>query len=284
MNLLTKVLHHLTKKPRQAAPHPTKGTRILVMGLAKSGTSILMFRIAGGLEPRREYFEPRGQRGQIDLPFHQEICQWTGNVITKIVFQPHLPHALDEIFPLYDRIVWIIRDPRDQLISSFFYSWFKGHNPNPRKFQQALACAREKEAAPATVPFHTLSPLCANKKRFRRIYDALLAFLKKHHERLFIIRYEDFIDGNLDELETYLGFPLDQEAQVRRFVRRVSRSRASGNWRRWFTPEDVEFYQPKINPYLAALGYAPNDWALQPVDSLPAKEGSEYMKRMFAGG
>ena len=62
--------------------------------------------------------------------------------------------------------------------------------------------------------------------------------------------------------------------------RRVARTRGYGNWRRWFTEEDVEFFRPVISEFLDIMGYDPSDWELTPVDRLPAEEGSGYMERL----
>lgn len=281
MSLLSKIF---SKFNHYVSRRKAGSVKVLVIGLAKSGTSILMYRIANGLKERREYFEPRGIEGQLDIDFHTNVCQWTGNVVTKIVFHPNRPHGLKEIMAQYDRVVWIVRDPRDQFISSFFYVWYKGHDPDPYKYDKALAITRQKETAPSATPFYEMAEILYRKQRFKQVYEPLLELLEDQKEQFFLLHYEDFIDGNLQDLHDYLGFSIDEVAEVRNRVNRVARSKAYGNWRRWFTPEDVEYYKAHINSYLEALAYDPDDWALETVEALPAKEGSEYMERMFKGG
>lgn len=256
---------------------------ILVIGLAKSGTSILMYRISKGIANAQEYFEPRAEAGQADIAFHQEVCRRPGHAVVKIVYHPNQPEQLQQIIPLYDKVVWIIRDPRDQMISEFFYVWFREHAPAQELFLQALARTRQKESDPATVPFYQLAGLVFPPRRQERIYNKVLRVLESLRPHLFVLHYEDLMGSQLEALHRYLGFSINTRAQVSIHYRRVARSRKADNWRRWFTPEDVAVYQPILHSYLDALGYDPNDWALTPVSALPAREGSEYMIRLYGG-
>lgn len=286
MNLFNKLrsLTHISILNKLGLGSEVTDKKILVLGLAKSGTSILMYRIANGLKERREFFEPRSNEGANDLIFHQERTALKGNVITKLVFQPMRKNQLDKIIPLYDKVIWIHRDPRDRLLSAFFYKWFKGHKPDPLKYERALALTQQKEKAPAAVPFHQMMGIPFSKKFITNYYQNTTELLQRFKGQIFEIYYESFIDGDIQDLEHYLGFRIDQKAEVKNSVKRVARSRKHGNWRKWYTPEDVTFYQPILNPFLADFGYDVTDWSLEEVDCLPSDIGSEYMIRMFNGG
>jgi len=256
------------------------GMKVLIIGLAKSGTSILMYRIAAGLRPCRKYFEPLSHEGQVDVDFHRKVVARPKNAVVKIVYHAGLPERFDEIIPLYDRVVWIIRDPRDQMISSFFYVWYFRHRPNAEQFQRSLALTRQKEADPDSVPFHTLHPSLTNTKRFHTLYRPVAHYLKTFRPQLHVVNYESFIAGDTAALDAYLGFETDIGVGVNPVVRRVSRTRASGNWREWFCEKDVTYYTPLLGPLLSEFGYDPDDWRLSPQSSLPASHGSEYMRRL----
>ncbi len=94
-----------------------------------------------------------------------------------------------------------------------------------------------------------------------------------------IIKYEDFIDNKVTNLNSYLGFPVRIEASVPDKFERVTRSKSYDNWRRWFTTNDVTCFKPEMEESLQQLGYDADDWRLNGLDSLPAIEGSEYMKK-----
>lgn len=254
--------------------------KVLIIGLAKSGTSILMYRIAAGLRPCRKYFEPLGHEGQMDVDFHRKVVTRPKNAVVKIVYHAGLPERFDEIIPLYDRVVWIIRDPRDQMISSFFYVWYFRHRPDSVQFEKSLALTLKKEAAPDSVPFHTLHPSLSNAQRFLSLYRPVIRFVEIFREQLHVVRYEQFIRGDTIDLDAYLGFSSDAGVGVNPVVSRVSRTQSAGNWRRWFCPEDVTFYMPLLGPLLKELGYDAADWLLSPQSSLPSAQGSAYMRKL----
>lgn len=240
-----------------------------------------MYRIAGGLTDPAEFFEPRSFKGQADVEFHEEITSYRRPVVTKLVYQPGEPEYFEKILPLYDKVVWIIRDPRDQMISSFFYRWFHLHNPPEAAFYNALKMVRKKEVAPQTVPFHQLAPWLKNPGGLANMYDPVIKILENFKPIIFRFYYEDLIGGRWDGLESWLGSSLSGEAVVKGDMARVARSHTSENWRLWFCPEDIKVYRPAFSEYLEALGYSADDWELTPVIALPPEEGSEYMIRLF---
>jgi hypothetical protein len=61
----------------------------------------------------------------------------------------------------------------------------------------------------------------------------------------------------------------------------VVRKKASGDWRHWFTEEDVELLKPAYLPYMEAMGYDCNDWDLNPEPVIEPQYSSMYMKRLL---
>ena len=96
-----------------------------------------------------------------------------------------------------------------------------------------------------------------------------------HPHIYFLLHHE------LEALNDFLRFNIDPKTEVYRLARQVNRSQTYGNWRNWFTEEDVSWMGPHLNPILKQLGYDPTDWKLNMPDSLNPKYGSEYMERMF---
>jgi hypothetical protein len=58
----------------------------------------------------------------------------------------------------------------------------------------------------------------------------------------------------------------------------VTRSKRHGQWRHWFTPEDVASFRPLMEPYLRQYGYS-TDWTLAPDPVIRPDEASEYVVR-----
>lgn len=190
-------------------------------------------------------------------------------------------------FDHFDKKVFIHRDPRDRWVSNCFYRWFHGHNPDPAAFARSLRLTQHKEQHPQDLPFYalfTMSPvqLAAVQEDIRAEGARVVGFVEQARKRDWhVLRYEDLIDEETAALHAYLGFEISENRQVPANFARVARSKRYGDWRRWFTAEDVEFFQPLHEEVLQLLGYDANDWQLEELAQLPAAEGSEYMQRLF---
>ncbi len=86
-------------------------------------------------------------------------------------------------------------------------------------------------------------------------------------------------DRRLGPLEQYLGFPLAPVDQVDAQFQRVTRTKAYGDWRNWFLPQDVAFFRPRFAEYMQATGYA-DDWDLPERPVISAKNASGYLMRL----
>lgn len=256
--------------------------KVLIVGLPKSGTSILTYRIASVLPEAEVHFEPFQALGLNHIAFHREATQAAPDVITKSLYYDNTPNQLDLIGAYYNKKIFIIRDPRDLLISTFFYVWNKIENPPLAQFEQALGLVQQKEQQPDAIPFSQLYRLRANVQAHR--LSAMAAFaelVKQHQEDWFVLKYEDFIDEKLAALTEHLGFSINVDASVPTGLSRVERSKRYGSWRTWFTEDDVAYYKPLLDDTLNALGYDADDWGLTAVSTLPEKEGSAYMQRIY---
>jgi hypothetical protein len=73
-----------------------------------------------------------------------------------------------------------------------------------------------------------------------------------------------------------LGIPLTGKAQVPKNLERVERTKKYGEWRNWFTPEDVARFQPVLTPYLKRYGYDFDDWRLSDAPIIRSEHCSRY--------
>ena len=271
--------------------------RTVIYGLPKSGTTYLFSLLAEAMGRNKnlvESFEPRfiddnNRLHRNDGQFWDE----SDNMLVKILYADANNKSGWEgdkamkAFDSYDKKIFIIRDPRDRWISAFFYRWFHRHNPNPEDYKRAYELSKSKENDPAGIPFYKLlSSDSIFLKRwaadYRKNLEILSDFINTMRTRgWFIISYEDIVDENWTMLENYLGFSLESKHGIRPSFMHVSRTKSYGNWRRWFTPEDVDFFSPIFNDFLKDQEYDSEDWYLENTNSLPSAEGSEYMKRLF---
>jgi len=274
---------------------PKKPLRILLLGLGKSGTSIATYRIYAGLsQPKRIVFEPL----TFDQSGREKLDQQPGleidpefNIITKCLVQPlYNPdwNFITSYAENFNRHIWITRDPRDRLLSDFFYGAYRLHAPPGREqgfekvIRRRIQIVQEKERNPQVIPFKDLhADPEVLKQELRLIYDQLLQYAAPLLDSWFVLHYEDFVEGRTRKLNKYLGINVDLSAEVPNQFRRVARTRGHGNWRDWFTPDDVEFFRPLFDDYLRKTGYDADDWELNKNPKLDAEFGSKYIEKLL---
>lgn len=255
---------------------------ILIHGVGKTGTTALFYAIRQALSGNvAELFEP----GQPALD--AALSASPEHVLAKVLLREmiQIPY---ERFPSK---IMIVRDPRDTLVSRLLYAvWHAGFRPDPSCMEAYLTLLRVKERDPGSIPLKDLfSSFGAFQRQHpHRDYLQLLVGLARQQELLasrsdfFLLRYEDFVDGNLQNLSRYLGgLDLDHRVTVDAEVSRVERRKKHGDWRHWFTPEDVAFFRPLLTPAMHALGYG-DDWELCAVPTIDPRYCSEYAARLSA--
>lgn len=244
--------------------------RILIVGLPKSGTTILTYRIAAALEGVLIDFEPQS------APSEEEPGT---DVVTKILVGTETTDF--EAYRHYDRKIWICRDPRDFLVSQSLYRWHRERPPEAIDevwFDRVINKMRAKESDPGSVSFLDLEP--AN---YFETFDAVAALRRSCvDDEWFIYRYEDMIDGRYEQLSRYLGFVPVVEATVAAGLERVVRRKGYGDWRDWFTADDVAFYAAGgLDEYMRAFDYDQTDWMLNDPQYIDPAHGSDYLTALF---
>lgn len=274
-------------------------TNVIILGLPKSGTTIAAYRTLAGMpKPKRFHFEPTtfghpGRPGK-GFEFHRRLVEnGVSNLSKCLVFPGH--GRLDwqhvrSTAALYDRRVWICRDPRDLLLSEFFYRFSRSHlrkdmtEQQKARIQKLFDAMRElvqrKESNPQAVSIlsEEFAGLIRKQDPFNKLVD-LIELDDSWH----VIRYEDFIRGEVGPLERYLGFPIDMAATIDRKLAHVSRTLTYDNWRSWFIESDLPFLEGVCLRYMERFGYDTSDWKLEAVSSLSAEHGSAYMQKIFDG-
>lgn len=260
---------------------------ILILGRAKTGTTIVAKTIQASLQKHRLWFEPRSLR--------HFVSGEPKSVVTKVIFEhwddkPHSRLALinNELEMKFDKRIAIVRDPRDELISRMFYM-VRGaiidRNVAQENVAQWIDVLREKEANPQSVSvaylLERMGQLLNAHLRFHGggVYD-YFAFVKKRFAADHILRYEPFIDGERDSLAGYLGFPLVAAPAHDEMIDRTRRSASHGNWKALFLESDLADYMAQHGAALAEIGYT--DTELAPQSTLDPAHGSEYVARLAA--
>jgi hypothetical protein len=116
------------------------------------------------------------------------------------------------------------------------------------------------------------------KFRYQRMHD----FVKNLGNEWFIFRYEDMIAGNFAALNDYLGFEVKADGEVPQSTvkSKVLRKKAAGDWRLWFTEQDVELIKPAYKNYMELIGYDWNDWTLSANPVIEPEYSSVYIQNL----
>jgi hypothetical protein len=255
--------------------------KILIVGLARSGTTALYFKIKAALpektwclyEPPR--FDPSDPGGAPD-------------VLAKILIAP--PNTYDYAsFRDFDKKIMIVRDPRDSTVSRILYRpcGSRVFRQDEAKVAAVIDALRRKEVDPRSISLLALLDLyrrLTGEVWLPRSPELIAQALDFHRNNgdFIVYKYEDFIARNYVAIEDYLGVALpDGEADVTTQYEHVARTKAAHDWKNWFTAEDVAFFRPQLAPYMRAYGY-PDDWTLAAEPCIRPEHGSDYVRRSVA--
>ena len=267
--------------------------KILILGTGKSGTTALLYKVATGL-PNCSVFSG-GRPGKYSGDYENVAYKHTYEERKGKSFDLYKEHLQKEH---YDRRIWIARDPRDAAVSRMLYRWHKlywwhkGYTEKKKQYLAHLDLVLKKEREPRSIPFHLICryagyncwPISTEEvvEEERVRYKRMSEFVKSLGKDWFFFTYEDMVGKNFDGLNQYLGFQAGEEAEVPTSTgkAKVVRKKAVGDWRHWFTEEDVALFTPAYLPYMEAIGYDCNDWALSPNPVIEPEYSSIYMKSL----
>lgn len=259
----------------------------LVIGMYKTGTTIVASVIERSLPGATLYFEPR------HVGYFEKLAKTTEPVVVKLIYEHwmHRPFLLNGIIRgetgfRPDKSVAIIRDPRDGMISALMYAAYQFvlDGASREQIDEWVEVIRAKEAKPGR---HSVIDLMESMNRIFKLsypldwffesFARYSAWLSDARDLVHVLRYEDFVAGDTAALAAYLGVRVKKTREVVPGLQRVSRTRRSGDWRKLMLPEDVAHWKPRYGEALAAHGYT--DWELRSAPCDPA-EGSAYVMKI----
>ncbi len=252
------------------------GMKIVIAGVAKSGTTALYYALKQSL-PRNyaHKFEPTSY-----MPKRSE-----DGVLAKIII-PSVKRIED--FDCFDKRIYLIRDPRDVVVSGVLYRIYNAREPlDPDELAHYLRGVEQKQRNPASISLmelqSRLSPLIRIHTRADPDRARTAIEFGTQHPEYFVYKYEDLIAERYDALEQYLGFTISFSGDVDAKHQRVARAKEAGGWRDWFTPADVEYYRPLFQEFLIKYDYE-LDWTLNPNPRIAAEHSTVYVQRMLEEG
>ncbi len=261
--------------------------KVLILGLGKSGTTALLYKLASGL-PDCEAFSG-GRPGKYIGDYQNAVYKHTYEERKGKDFDLYRDHLENEH---YDRKIWIARDPRDAAVSRMLYRWNRGCVGRKRQFREHLELVKKKEADPLSVPFSELCRYTGHEEWPRDVqpvvdeerdrYRQMCDFVGSLGSDWFLFTYEDMVNRNFTALNRYLGFEVQADTEVPESTgkAKVVRKKASGDWRHWFTEEDISLFRSAYLPYMERVGYDCNDWMLSPDPVIEPEYASVYMQNL----
>lgn len=246
---------------------------ILIIGMPKTGTTALYHSIKSALPDNSScFFEPHPET--FSFPKNAR-----GPLLVKTFFQMY------DNYKDFDKKILITRDPRDQMLSEIMYypfpaitrDFFSSKQELHEYLDNLTKLIKMKEQEPGSVTVRQLDSLSLNKRG--NVYGNRLMNLYSDNPDIFLLKYEDLVEDNLDSLSNYLGFKVKNIQEVPE--KRVVRTKSYNNWKNWFTPQDAEYYKDFVKPYMETFGYS-DDWELNSTPYIDPKEGSEYLERIIA--
>ncbi len=255
--------------------------KIAILGMGKSGTTALYAALKAAMPPETVcMFEPRTLRELAYL--HGEAKTWG---LTKIILAKRVDCGYRP--PDFDRNVVIIRDPRDVMVSSYLFRFNRLKLIHrDEKVRPLLEILRRKETDPRSVSFVTLlgafgaSEATKTRRRVVKMNDEVARFAGTTPGS-FVYRYEDMTAHVYGEIDAYLGFSIKKPEGLSGWIGRVSRKGESGDWKNWFTEEDVAFFRPLIDPILERFGFD-RAWDLADPPRIEPGHCSGYVLRLMA--
>ncbi len=247
--------------------------RVLILGQAKSGTTALHHALLDALPGAAESFEP------LDL---REVDLTPENLVVKKLVNTFAEVEMD-VFDAFDKHVFLVRDPRDRLVSWLMYDLYG--RPAMRlaeKVELFVERLRQKEADPGSVELVRLVNLYWDITGMDLITEMAWATRRtlgvraKIADRFFTVHYEDMVAGDLAGLSDHLGLGPIAVPEVTGERGRVVRSKGIGDWRHWFTEIDIMVFRPMLQLALHEYGYAP-EWELASPQVIDPATSSEYV-------
>ena len=274
--------------------------KVVILGTGKTGTTVMVYKVSGGL-PNCHTFSG-GRPGKHLGEYENAVYKHTYDERKGKNFELFREHFSKEH---YDRKIWMARDPRDAAVSRMLYRWHKGHEGCKKQYESHLELVLAKEKDPSSVPFYEICRFTGHgdsprsieavieEERYR--YRQMVEFVQGLGSDWFLFRFEDMVANKFNELNDYLGFEVQADANVPSAtgMAKVIRKKSTGDWRQWFTEEDRELFKPAFLPYMELIGYDCDDWqpdsdpVIEPefssvyLKSLPGKAGKNKVLRYF---
>lgn len=272
-------------------------TNTIVISQGKTGSTGLFHALQKTGTYDKVFFEPKGK-----IPSAKKIHNKT--VLSKIVLENFEDYDLNKLCQTlrkeWGKRIVLVRNPFDRIVSCVCYRGYlnlKGDN-----VQEYLKYLTKKQEDPSyyscvelldklrILSWNNYDTLRLAERGVGHILEMLDPNSNRYLSDFAIMSYENLIDNNFSEIESYLDIgrpielPLDEDLKGRK---KVIRNKQAGDWTRWFTKEDVEYFTNNhfFVDYCKKFGYIiDRNELLDMLDTDPVitkDESINYYKRLM---
>lgn len=254
---------------------------ILVLSLARCGSSALYDKLVRNLDCVG-FFEPRNSEDWENIS--SEIKE-ADNYVVKSILRPYLSFGENNAL-WFDRVVALVRDPRDNLISRLLFRLISpSFVSNKENISHVYDLLYQKVNNPKEISLVNIFRSMEATKLMESFIDerveenlSLMSEWILTHPEAMVFHYEDLISNQFAKLSEYLGISLEVPMQD---VPRIKRAGGRGEWREWFTPEDVNFFRPRMMHFMERFGYRGN-WDLADAPIIDPSTSLDYINQHIA--
>jgi hypothetical protein len=233
--------------------------KILIVGTGKSGTTALAYAVKQGFQNYELIFEP------INLTSinYQKECF----IVKSLnIVQNRLWREEKSEISMFDKKILIIRHPFDAIISFLLYDPFnRSQFYSDENVKTFIDIIKRKVEKPNLVSLYQIMQTYQEIVGFDFVkgikiwYKELIEMTNNKELGFFVIKYEDFVEGNLDSITRYLELKhLNYKVEVDSQFARVSRTRKHGDWENWFSQKDISDIKPYFIDFLRRFNYNTN--------------------------
>lgn len=254
--------------------------------MARCGSSAIFELIKNSCDKEsNSFFEPTEE-----IIKHQILknCNKEDRTIVKAILRPYLKYE-KTVQGLFSKTIGLTRDPRDNLISRLFFRLISDpFKQNPQIYKEIIPILEQKIEKPNTVSVVQIFRIMEGSGLMenlidKRVEENLALFMDWHdrNQNSFIFSYENFILGNFADLSDYLNLTVKHSSDLKVDRPGIKRTGKFGEWKNWFTPEDVAFFKPRMGKFMGRYGYF-LDWNLPDSQQISPISSIDYIKR-YAG-
>ncbi len=238
--------------------------RYLVIGSGKTGTTVISKTIQNTTKIENYFLEPK------DVSVFENLRDNKDGAVVKVIFDqwmtqlPALKAIINnELGTNFSLNIFICRDPRAELVSRLHYiayPYFSQREVAPDVRNEWVQLFEKKERNPRLISLKDMTD--AMMQRFEidltasaaEISDGYAEFLRDIDEdRRVILKYEDFISGNIE------NYPwrhlLSGDREVGQELKRTRRTGGLEDWKAFLLKDDVEWLNKLFERAIDLFGY-----------------------------